>query len=461
MIRLFRLFQILIIVTRYRAFFILRDINTKKAPDVTGKKFTNLLESLGPIFIKFGQTLSARPDLVGEEVAENLARLQDKLPEFSYKIAKQIIEKEFGGNIQDFYNEFQEKPISAASISQVHKAKTKEGNIVAVKVLRPKINKLFKRDIDLFYLLARLIEMLSKRSKRLRLTEVVATFENTVKLELNLRYEAAAASELKENCVDDPNVHIPYVYWELTGEKILTTEWIDGIPIENTKALINRGFDLEIIAANLAISFFNQAYQDGFFHADLHPGNILIDQQGRFIAEVIRGFLDKDYQKVARLHFAIGFVPQHKSKEEFSQACRAIGEQITGKSVTEVSVGNLLSQLFKMQRSFDMETQPQLLLLHKTILLVEGIGCKLDPGVNMWKLAGPWIEKWAIRNIGIEAKLFNGVQDLYNLIKRNITEESKEEKLIEEIDNKYIYSKIIVLSVAVSSICFFILNKII
>ena len=394
-----------------------------------GERLAKALEDLGPVFIKFGQTLATRSDIIGEEFANDLAKLQDKLPpSVNFKVEEEI-ERELHVKIGSIFSDFNNKAVAAASIAEVFKATTTEGKIVAVKILRHGVERRFARDIQLFFWLAHLIERRLPFTKRLKPIEVVRTFAQTVKIEMDLRLEAAAASELKENMENDSGVYIPEVDWNRTSKRVLTIEWIDGIPIHDTKKLVKHGFDLKKLCENFAVLFFNQAYRDGFFHADLHPGNILVDKQGRivfidfgimgrldkktriYITEILRGFLQRDYLYVAKLHFAAGYVPDDQSLYSFAQACRSVGEPIVGMPASKISVAKLLSHLFQVTKAFKMETQPQLLLIQKTTVLVEGVGAKLNPEVNIWKLAEPWIEKWASKNMGLDAKMVDAITD--------------------------------------------------
>ena len=399
-----------------------------------GERLASALEALGPTFIKLGQALSTRADLMGEDVASDLARLQDRLPPFPFEVARRILEEEFHAPPESLFSHIEKEAIAAASIAQVHQAVTTEGKKVAVKFLRPGIAEAFARDLQLFFWLARLIERNMPSFKRLKPVEVIETFAQTVKMEMDFRFEAAAASELKENCTNDEGFYVPEIDWQRTSKRVLTLEWVEGIPILDREALLAAGHNLQAIAKQLAVSFFNQAYRDGFFHADMHPGNLFVSEKGDivvvdfgimgrldkqtrlYVAEILRGFLMRDYHYVARVHFAAGYVPSHHSVDNFAQACRSIGEPIIGLPVNKISIARLLMQLFKITEDFDMETQPQLLLLQKTMMLVEGVGCTLDPEVNMWKLAEPWIEEWGIRNLGPEAKLRDGIKGIVSLL---------------------------------------------
>jgi ubiquinone biosynthesis protein len=415
-----------------------------------GVRLTRALKILGPSFIKLGQTLSVRPDIVGDEVADALTELQDNIPPFPSKKAKKIIEKELGKPIDQLFSKFDKHPIAAASIAQVHRAITLDGEAVAVKILRPNIERDFNKDIKLFYSMAHILKRF-KKIKRLRPVAVVDVFADSVKKELDLRLEAAAASELKGNCINDDGIYIPKVYWALTSRRILVTEWIDGIPVNDRDALIKAGHDLEKVTERLSISFLNQSFRDGFFHADIHPGNLFVDSAGRispvdfgimgrldkqtriYVAEILRGFLTGDYKHVARIHFAAGYVPAHKSEDDFMLSCRAIGEPIMGLPVSQVSIAKLLALLFKITEDFEMETQPQLLLLQKTMVLIEGVGQKLYPEVNMWQQADDWIKDWANNHLGVEAKIKDGFMDIVNILVDLPKQLKKVDKLLNKL----------------------------
>ncbi|WP_121543258.1 2-polyprenylphenol 6-hydroxylase [Candidatus Rickettsia colombianensi] len=432
----------------------------KKSRENYGKRLIDCLSDLGPIYIKFGQTLSTRADLVGAEIADYLRLLQDKLPPFDGGVARKLITKEFlchsrtplchpcengdpektildsrlrGNDIRESshdalpFSHFDNTPIAAASISQVHKAQLITGEYVAVKILRPDIHKRYNRDIKLLYFLAKIILKFSK-AKRLKPTKVVDKFHETMKFELDLRLEAAASSELMDNMRNDINVIIPKIYWDLTSENILTTEWLDGTSIYDTLLLKEMGLEPAKISQDFAVMFFNQAYRDGFFHADLHAGNILVNKQGKIIlldfgimgrlkekdrlavAESLFGFLKRDYKLVAKVHLRAGYIPSNTDLGLFAQSCRAVTEPIVGMPTKNISIGKLLAHLFKITEDFGMEVQPELLLLQKTLIMVEGIGRQLDGNVNMWQLAEPWIKKWAVKNLSPEAKLLRLVK---------------------------------------------------
>ncbi|WP_341747345.1 2-polyprenylphenol 6-hydroxylase [Candidatus Tisiphia endosymbiont of Dascillus cervinus] len=395
----------------------------KTPKDDFGIRLTDCFKKLGPVYIKFGQTLSTRPDLIGVKIAHYLQSLQDKLPPFSSSIARKIIDESFGQSTDELFSVFEDIPIAAASISQVHRAKLKSGEFVAVKILRPRIHHTYNKDIKLLYILAKLVAKIFIKFKRLRPVAVIDVFNTTMKFELDLRLEAAAASELSDNLQNDVDIYIPKVYWQLTHEYIITTEWVDGISIYARDKLIEQGLDLTKIAQRFATIFFNQVYRDGFFHADLHPGNILVRSDGSIvlldfgimgrlsdkdrmaIAESLFGFLSRNYKLVALVHLRAGYIPQNTDLDLFAQACRAVSEPIIGYAVKNISIGRLLAQLFKITEDFGMEVQPQLLLLQKTIVVVEGVGQQLDPKINVWQLIEPWIKKWAAKNLSPEAKI--------------------------------------------------------
>jgi ubiquinone biosynthesis protein len=403
-----------------------------KAARRPGQRLANALQELGPTFIKFGQALSTRPDLLGEEVAEDLSALQDRLPPFPADQARAIIAAELDRPLEEIYSSFDDLPVAAASIAQVHFAVTTEGAEVAVKVLRPGVEKTFARDIALFYWLAGWAERLAPWLRRFRLTESVAAFEESVTLEMDLRFEAAAAAEMTDNFEGDETFTIPRIDWQRTARRVLTLERVHGIPIDEADALRAAGHDLVAITEKAADAFFNMVFRDGFFHADMHPGNLFVGANGqliavdfgitgrvsqetrRFLGEMLLGFLNGDYRKVAEVHFAAGFVPADQSVDNFTQACRSIAEPILGKPLHEISVARLLGQLFGVTKTFAMETQPQLLLLQKSMLVAEGVGRRLDPEVNMWQLARPLIEQWMVANLGPVAKVKEGYQALMN-----------------------------------------------
>jgi len=401
-----------------------------------GQRLAAALQALGPSFIKLGQALSLRADLIGDEVASDLALLQDRLPPFPGVAARELIERELGVPLATLYRSFDEHPVAAASIAQVHLAVTSEGEEVAVKALRPGIEAAFNRDIALFDWLARLAERLEPRLRRLKPREVVETLAQSVRLEMDLRFEAAAASELRDNFADDPTFRVPRVDWRRTARRVLTLERVVGTRVDDRAALIAAGHDIREIMRCAASAFFNQVFRDGFFHADLHPGNLFIDRDGAivavdfgimgrldrktrfYLADMLLAFLTGDYGRVADVHFEAGYVPPDQSRDWFAQACRAIGEPILGRPMHEISLGRLLAQLFQVTEQFAMETQPQLLLLQKTMVVAEGVGRLLDPTVNMWTLARPLIEDWMRENRGPEARVAEALAETLGALER-------------------------------------------
>ncbi|WP_176083593.1 2-polyprenylphenol 6-hydroxylase [Martelella sp. HB161492] len=375
---------------------------------------------LGPSYVKMGQFLATRPDVVGNAFADDLAQLQDRMPFFSMEAAQQAIRGSLGRSTDDLYLEFGE-PIAAASIAQVHLAlvKTPDGpKKVAVKVIRPGIRQRFNEDLEAMYLVSHLQERFVRKSRRLRPVDVTRTLEQTTRIEMDLRLEAAALSEMAENTVDDPGFRLPEVDWERTGRDVVTMEWIDGIKMSDVEALKAQGHDLQHLAVTLIQSFLRHTLRDGFFHADMHPGNLFVDPKGeivavdmgivgrlgkkerRVLAEILFGFITRDYMRVAEAHFEAGYVPSHHDKASFAQAIRAIGEPIHGQSAETISMGKLLTLLFEITEIFDMATQTQLINLQKTMVVVEGVSRMLDPRFNMWKASEPVVAKWIEDNLG-------------------------------------------------------------
>jgi ubiquinone biosynthesis protein len=392
-------------------------------PDA-GARLSRALERLGPAYIKLGQMLATRPDIVGVDVARALEHLQDRLPPFSEKEARAEITRAFGKPVEALFMSFG-APLAAASIAQVHRAQTSDSPSVqvAVKVLRPGVRRQFARDLDALAFFARSAEYFSAEARRLRFTAVVQTLAESVALELDLRMEAAAASELYERTRGEEQFRVPHIDWSRTAQSVLTSEWIDGISVRDTAAIAAAGRDPRAVAVLIMRSFLTQALRDGFFHADMHPGNLFIDDQGRlvavdfgimgrldagmrrFMAGTLAGFLQRDYARVAALHYEFAFVPPQHSIETFAQALRAIGEPIFGRSARDVSIARLLGQLFETTRRFDMQAQPQLVLLQKTMVVVEGVCRSLDPDFDIWDAARPVAERWVSENMGPEAAL--------------------------------------------------------
>ena len=401
-----------------------------------GERLAQALQRMGPTFIKLGQMLSTRPDLLGEQVATDLAALQDRLPPFETDIARRTIEEELGRPIDALFQQFDDESTAAASIAQVHFGITADGREVAVKVLRPDIEAAFARDLDLLYWVAGLVHRLRPDLRRLKPVEVVQTFAESTQLEMDFRMEASAASELAENFSGDEAFKVPAVDWDRTGRRVLTSERIRGIAIDQRDALMEAGHDPTEILGNAAAVFFNQVFRDGFFHADQHPGNAFVDAEGRlvaidfgimgrlerqtrmYLADMLMGFLSRDYGKVADVHFRAGYIPSTKSREGFMQALRAIAEPIFDRPLHEISLAKLLGLLFQVTERFEMETQPQLLLLQKTMLVTEGVGRKLNPEINMWTLARPLIEGWMRQNRGPQARVIEHVRSMVETAER-------------------------------------------
>jgi ubiquinone biosynthesis protein len=375
------------------------------------------LSSLGPSYIKLGQFLSTRPDVIGARRAFELKALQDRLPPFATAEARAIIQSELGQPVAQLFAEFGD-PVAAASVAQVHKARMPEGQWVAVKILRPRVDQRFAADIDSFGFAARMIERLSREGKRLRPVSAVKMLEESMKLELDLRMEASALAEMAENTRDDPGFRLPKIEWTRTSKRVLTTEWIDGTPMADVEALHGKGYDLIGLGNTIIQSFLRHAIRDGFFHADMHQGNLMVDGTGTlvaldlgimgrlsekdkmFLAEILYGFIVRDYMRVAQVHFDAGYVPAHQNVQNFAQALRAIGEPIMDLPADKISMARLLTQLFDVTEQFDMETQPQLLLLQKTMVVVEGVARTLNPNLNIWMAAEPIVRAWIERKLG-------------------------------------------------------------
>jgi ubiquinone biosynthesis protein len=405
-------------------------LRRRDLPARPGERLALALTELGPGFVKLGQVLSTRADLVGEAVAADLADLQDRLAPFPFAQARATVERELGRPIGESFATFDETPVAAASIAQVHFATTAEGKEVAVKILRPGVEAAFARDVDLLEWVARLIERFVPAMRRLKPDAVVATLAQTVRMEMDLRLEAAAAAELAANFEGDAEFRVPKVDWTRTAKRVLTTERVAGIPIDERERLEDAGHDPQEIVAKAARAFFRQVFRDGFFHADMHPGNMFVADDGALVAvdfgimgridrptrlvlaDMLAGFLNQDYRKVAEVHFRAGFVPATQDVGAFAQAARAIAEPILGLPLERISLAKLLAQLFEVTEQFQMETQPQLLLLQKSMLVCEGVGRRLDPSINMWALARPLIEEWMLANRGPLARLSLGSTSL-------------------------------------------------
>ncbi|AZO61253.1 2-polyprenylphenol 6-hydroxylase [Mesorhizobium sp. M1A.F.Ca.IN.022.07.1.1] len=385
-----------------------------------GDRLAQAVVRLGPSYVKLGQFLATRPDVVGNDMAVDLALLQDKMHTFPRAEAVAAIEASLGRRIEDLYATFGE-PVAAASIAQVHGAEVvRDGKAsrVAVKVIRPGVRHRFFQDLESYFLAARLQEKYIPSSRRLRPIEVTQTLAQTTKVEMDMRLEAAAFSELAENTKDDPGFRVPAVDWERTGRDVITMEWIDGVKMNDLTGLAAAGHDLKAIAANLVQSFLRHTLRDGFFHADMHPGNLFVEPDGtivavdlgiagrlgkkerRFLAEILYGFIVRDYRRVAEVHFEAGYVPRQHNVSAFAQAIRAIGEPIHGQSADTISMAKLLTLLFEVTDLFDMATRTELVLLQKTMVVVEGVARTLDPAFNMWKTSEPVVSDWIAGNLG-------------------------------------------------------------
>ena len=389
--------------------------------DPTLPPLTRALTALGPAYIKFGQILSTRGDLVGLEMAEQLQVLQDQLPAFPTAIAKKTIAEELGLTVDVLFTEFSE-PIAAASIAQVHHAILADtGEAVAVKVLRPKIEQAFQRDVDAFYFAARAIERLLPSSRRLRPVDVIQHFEGVVLGELDLRLETASAAEFLANTQKDKGFRVPAPKWELSSRRVMTLEWVAGPALSDIDAIDAAGHDRRELAKKVLSTFLGHALRDGYFHADMHQGNLKIDDDGvlvaldfgimgridaytrRVYAEILIGFIRKDYRRVAEVHFEAGYVPADRDVDEFARALRAVGEPIFGMDASRISMSRLLSYLFEVTERFGMQTRTELILLQRTMVVVEGVARSLDPHINIWKAARPTVESYIIENVGPKA----------------------------------------------------------
>jgi ubiquinone biosynthesis protein len=411
------------------------NIHISKKP---GEKLCDALQGMGTTFIKLGQFLATRPDIIGENLTDDLVRLQDKLPAFNLNEAKQIIKQELGEEQFKKIIDLSE-PVAAASIAQVHIAKiTVDGKLkdVAIKILRPDIEKLFNEELDALMLFAYIVENSITKAKRLKLVEVVHLLREITNIEMDLRFEAAAANELYENTKNDLGFNVPKIYWNFTTKKILTLDKVNGVSIREHKLIESYGVNLKELAENLIQHFLRQAVRDGFFHGDMHQGNLFVDQNGniipvdfgimgrldknnrRFLAEILYGFILRDYKKVAEVHFKAGLVPHNASREEFAQALRSVGEPIFGQSIKDISGGNLLAQLFEITEKFNMPTQTSLLLLQKTMVVVEGVARKLYPETNIWEVSRPILENWIKDLKGPKANIEKVINTSGEILKR-------------------------------------------
>ncbi len=395
-----------------------------KVPD-----YAAAFQAIGPAAVKLGQTLATRPDLVGEEAARNLLTLQDSLAPVAFERIREEIEQTFEAPLETLYAEFDPEPVGSASIAQVHRAVTADGRKVAVKVRRPGIDKQFARDIETYEWAAAHLEAFGGEAARLRPRQVIANFRRWTLRELDLRREAASASELRDAMAAVPTYEVPAIDWDRTASRVMTLDWIDGIKISHRDQLAAAGHDMEKLSSNLVNAFLRQAIAEGFFHADMHQGNLFvkadgtiaavdfgimgrINRQARYwLAEILYGLTTGNYRRVAEIHFEAQYVPDYHSVEEFATALRAVGEPMRGKPVSELSVGQMLDGLFAITRDFDMQTQPHLLLLQKTMVMVEGVATMLNPQINMWDVSGPFVSEWIRDELGPEAALADGIRE--------------------------------------------------
>lgn len=418
-IHLFRPFRFIIFLLPWNWF------SRNRVP--RGQRIREALEELGPIFIKFGQMLSTRKDLLPEEIAEELSSLQDNVPPFDGMKARALIEKAYGVAVEEYFDDFNTTPLASASIAQVHTAKLKDGKDVVIKVLRPNILPVIKRDIALLFIIARLAERYSKDARRLRAVEIVEEYEKTILDELDLMREAANASQLRRNFENSNELYVPEIYWDYTRRNVIAMERIHGISMSNIEQMKADGVNMKCLSELGVEIFFKQVFTHNFFHADMHPGNIFIDttnpskpkyiavdfgivgtlspRDQRYLAENFLAFFKRDYNRVAQLHVDSGWVPAGTRVDEFESAIRSVCEPIFERPLKEISFGQLLLRLFQTARRFNMEVQPQLVLLQKTLLNIEGLGRQIYPDLDLWKTAKPFLEKWMNEQVGMKSLL--------------------------------------------------------
>ncbi len=430
--RIFRLLKIIFVVLRFgldefllahdRTSWLLRPLNWllffRDTSRPRAERLRLALEALGPIFVKFGQLLSTRRDLIPADIADELAKLQDRVPPFPSDLAVTLLEQAYGKKLAAVFAEFNEIPEASASVAQVHFAVLPDGREVAVKILRPSILNVIEHDIALLQICAGLIECWSEDGKRLKPKLVVAEFDKYLHDELDMMRESSNASQLRRNFADAKLLLVPEVYWDWCSAEVMVMERMHGIPISRIGTLREAGIDLSRLAANGVEIFYTQVFRDGFFHADMHPGNILVARDGRYVAldfgimgtltvtdknylaQNFIAFFNRDYKRVAELHIESGWAPAHTRVDEFEAAIRAVCEPIFDKPLREVSFGKILLRLFQTSRRFGIEIQPQLVLLQKTLLNIEGLGLQLDPELDLWKTAKPWLERWMSEQVG-------------------------------------------------------------
>ncbi|MCE2687491.1 MAG: AarF/UbiB family protein [Rickettsiales bacterium] len=417
-------------------------------PFLRNRSIFFFLYSAGPSFIKLGQTLATRPDLIGTKLAKILAKFQDKLPPFSKSQVKKALEKEFSKTFYQIFLDFEFNPIASASIAQVHRAILHNKELVAVKILRPNIAKVINRDIITIKILAKFLQIFDKFLAKF-LVDISNLLVETSISELDLLKEAANGSKLKEDLKNISGFYVPKIFWKFSSKNILVTEWIEGTALSDQEKLNKINFDRPQVAQNLVISYFNQVYINGFFHGDMHPGNLflmknndiavvdfgimgIIDKKTRLaIAQILLGFVNRDYENVAKLHIEAGLVKENVNLESLAISCRKIGETIVDVSVEELSLSKLISALIDLTKEYQMDTKPNLLLLQKTLMLVEGVGVMLDPKLNMWNIARPWVKDWAVKHLGLDARICEATSDILLSFK----------KILKNFLNKDIYVK--------------------
>jgi len=413
-----------------------RLVRSRNATKDAGGALASALLQLGPGFVKFGQALSTRADLIGPEMTLSLSQLQDRLPPFHPQIARKLVETETGAPLEATFAKFDSDPVAAASIAQVHKAELPDGRKVAVKLLRPNIERRMRADTMLFFALATLLEWAAPGLRRLKLVTAVQQFVEISDIELDLRMEAAAAGRLRNNLQDDDGIHVPWVDLERSTSRLLIIEWIEGIRIDDVAALEAAGHDIGRLTEIAARSFFNQVFRDGFFHADMHPGNIFIAPDGKlvpidfgimgfldfsdrlFLARLLMAMLDRDYEMVARLHADAGMLGDTISLPHFAQAVRAVAEPVMGKAIGDVSLGTVLGQILQLSTRFSIEVQPQFNLLQKTMMMAEGVARQLNPDADMWALSRPLAVAWMRDQAGLTKRAETFLEDLLQIASR-------------------------------------------
>ena len=404
------------------------------------RDLSKALQKLGPTWTKLGQFLSTRPDIIGSDLSLKLKDLQDKIEPFEIEKAKKILENEFGDQYNKIFLSI-EPSKTAASIAQVHKGKVFLNGKkidVAIKILRPNIEKKIKRDLSSFYAAARILEKISHEARRLRLVEVIETLERSLSIEIDLRLEAAAQSEIKENTINDNYFYVPSILWDLARKNILISEWVDAIPAKNMNELNKAGYNFKKIGKNILKTFLTLSIRDGLFHADMHQGNLFIKENEIIIAvdfgivgyldfdskqylnNILLGFVNRDYDGIAKVHFDAGYVPQGEDRKKFSQALRSIGEPIQGKEANKISIGNLLTQLFEVTNQFNMKTQPQLLLLQKTMVVIEGVAREYDPNLNIWTESKPILNELNSLDYNLKKNMPTGTDEIIKRAKETI-----------------------------------------